>query len=130
MAGVTYTRLMPILAGQTAIYPCGATLGQALQQRTEIMRTLPLVGMGNFLLTIVFAAVLGGLIGYLASYPALRLKDEWFLGLVLLAASEVVRIIVRGHGTDHLRTQRPVGSFPALCVAARHPNCGRRPLRR
>jgi branched-chain amino acid transport system permease protein len=40
--------------------------------------------------------LIGGLVGYLASYPALRLKEEWFLGLVLLVASEIVRIVVRG----------------------------------
>jgi len=95
-AGVTYTRLLPLLAGQEAIYPCGANLGQALQLRTEIVRALPIVGLTNFLVTLLIAAALGGLVGYLAAYPALRLKEEWFLGLVLLAGSEVVRIIVRG----------------------------------
>ena len=95
-AGVTYTRLMPLLAGQEALYPCGANLGQALQIRTEIVRTLPMAGLTNFFVTLIVAAILGGAIGYLASYPALRLKDEWFLGLVLLASSEVVRIVVRG----------------------------------
>jgi len=95
-AGVTYTRLMPLLAGQEALTPCGANLGQALQVRTEIIRTLPVVGLTNFFVTLLIAAAIGGLIGYLAAYPALRLKDEWFLGLVLLASSEVVRIVVRG----------------------------------
>lgn len=95
-AGITYTRLLPLLAGQEALYPCGAGMSQALQVRTEIMRTLPGVGLTNFIVTLLIAAAIGGLIGYLAAYPALRLKDEWFLGLVLLAASEVVRIVVRG----------------------------------
>ncbi|MFZ1771613.1 MAG: branched-chain amino acid ABC transporter permease [Caldilinea sp.] len=95
-AGITYTRLLPLLAGQAAPYPCGAGMSQALQVRTEIMRTLPAVGLTNFLMTLVIAALIGGIVGYLASYPALRLKDEWFLGLVLLASSEVVRIVVRG----------------------------------
>lgn len=95
-AGVTYTRLLPLLAGRDIIYPCGSGLGQALALRTEIMRTLPVAALANFGLTLLIAAVLGGLLGFLLSYPALRLKDEWFLGLVLLAASEVVRIVVRG----------------------------------
>ena len=95
-AGITYTRLLPLMAGQEALYPCGDSMGQALQIRTEIARTLPTVILANFAMTLVIAAVIGGLVGYLAAYPALRLKDEWFLGLVLLAASEVVRIVVRG----------------------------------
>ncbi len=95
-AGVTYTRLLPLLAGQPVIDPCGPAMNDALQLRTEILRTLPAVGLTNFFVTLLIAAALGGLVGYLASYPALRLKDEWFLGLVLLASSEVVRIVVRG----------------------------------
>ena len=96
-AGMTYTRLLPLLAGREVIYPCGSGLGQALQLRGEIMRTLPLVGWGNFLITLLLAMVIGGVVGYLASYPALRLKDEWYLALVLLVGSEIVRIIVRGY---------------------------------
>ena len=96
-AGWSYTRLMPLLAGRAPIDPCGATLGQALQLRSEIMRTLPAVGFVNFALTLLLAAVVGGLIGYLASYPALRLKEEWYLALVLLVSSEIVRILVRSY---------------------------------
>ena len=96
-AGWTYTRLLPLLAGQEAINPCGNTLGQALQLRSEIMKTMPLVGLMNFLLTLLIAAIIGGLFGYVASYPALRLKDEWYLALVLLVGSEIVRIFVRSY---------------------------------
>jgi branched-chain amino acid transport system permease protein len=97
VAGVTYTRLLPLLAGREFVYPCGAGLGEALQLRTEIMRTLPLIGFANFAITLVIAAAIGGLVGFLASYPALRLKDEWYLALVLLAASEIVRIFMRSY---------------------------------
>jgi len=96
-AGMTYTRLLPLLAGREALYPCGVNLGQALQLRSDIMRTMPLAGWSNFLITLVLAALIGGLVGYLFSYPALRLKDEWYLALVLLVGSEIVRIVVRGY---------------------------------
>jgi branched-chain amino acid transport system permease protein len=96
-AGVTYTRLLPLLAGREALEPCGATnMAAALALRTEIVKTMPLVGLGNFVLTLLLAAVLGGIVGLVASYPALRLKEEWFLGLVLLVGAETVRIFVRG----------------------------------
>ena len=96
-AGVTYTRLLPRLAGQEFIYPCGSGLGQALQLRTEIMRTMPAIGFANFAITLIIAAVIGGLVGFLASYPALRLKEEWYLALVLLVASEILRIFMRSY---------------------------------
>ncbi len=96
-AGVTYTRLLPLLAGREALNPCGVNLGQALALRTEIMKTMPAIALGNFVLTIVIAALIGGVVGLIAAYPALRLKEEWFLGLVLLVGSETVRIFVRGY---------------------------------
>ena len=96
-AGMTYTRLLPRLAGMDAVYPCGMEMGQALQLRSEIMRSVPLIGGANFLLTLVIAGVIGGIIGWLASYPALRLKKEWYLALVLLVGAEIVRILVRGY---------------------------------
>lgn len=96
-AGWTYTRLLPLLAGQDVIYPCGSGLGQALQLRTEIMRTLPAIGFLNFAVTLGIAALIGGLVGFLLSYPALRLREEWYLALVLLMASEIVRVFVRGY---------------------------------
>ncbi|HLV36780.1 MAG TPA: branched-chain amino acid ABC transporter permease [Spirillospora sp.] len=95
--GVTYTRLLPLLAGQEAINPCGATLAPALQLRSEIMRTMPAVGLGNFVLTLLIAAVIGGVVGYAVSYIILRLKQEWYLALVLLVGGETVRIFVRGY---------------------------------
>jgi branched-chain amino acid transport system permease protein len=97
VAGMTYTRLMPLLAGQEAINPCGSSLGAALQLRSEILRSLPAAGLMNFVLTLAVAALVGGLIGYLVSYPLLRLKEEWYLALVLLVAGEIVRIVVRGY---------------------------------
>lgn len=96
-AGWTYTRLLPLLAGQTVLDPCGDTLMQALQLRTAIMGQVPAVALLNFGITLLVAALLGGIVGYLASYPALRVKREWYLALVLLVGSEIVRIIVRGY---------------------------------
>jgi branched-chain amino acid transport system permease protein len=96
-AGLTYTRLLPRLAGQEVIYPCGNNLAGALQLRSEIMAAMPQIGWLNFIITLLIAALVGGVVGYLASYPALRLKEEWYLALVLLVGSEIVRIVVRGY---------------------------------
>lgn len=96
-AGVTYTRLLPLLAGRAPIYPCGATLAQALQLRASLIGGISAAGLLNLAITLLVALVVGGLAGYLAAYPALRVKEEWYLALVLLVGSEVVRIVVRGY---------------------------------
>jgi len=96
VTGVTYTRLLPLLAGAEVIHPCGNSLGPALQLRSEIMATQPLAGFLNLTLTLVIAALIGGLLGFAVSYVTLRLKQEWYLALVLLVGGEIVRIVVRG----------------------------------
>lgn len=97
-AGWTYTRLLPLLAGQQVIDPCGgSSMGQALAMRSQLMKTMPTVGLTNFLITLGLALIVGGVVGWVASYPALRLKEEWFLGLVLLVSAEIVRILVRSY---------------------------------
>ncbi|MCX9079323.1 MAG: branched-chain amino acid ABC transporter permease [Candidatus Methanoperedens sp.] len=95
--GITYTRFLPILAGQTVLDPCGEALAQAVQIRSEIMQTLPAVGLVNFVITLFISALVGGLVGYAISYIGLRLKQEWFLALVLLVGGEILRIVVRGY---------------------------------
>ena len=95
-AGITYTRLLPLLAGFDGIHPCGPTMGAALQMRSEIMATQPLAGFINLAATLLIAAIVSGAVGFAVSYVTLRLKEEWFLALVLLVGGETVRIIVRG----------------------------------
>jgi len=96
-AGITYTRLLPLLAGKAFIDPCGDTLPQALALRTGIIQSSPGIAFVNLALTILIAALIGGVAGFLTSYIALRVKEEWYLGLVLLVGSEVIRIVVRGY---------------------------------
>lgn len=96
--GVTYTRLLLWLVTQPFIDPCDATtLPQALELRIAIIKSLPMTAFLNFGLTLLIAAGIGGVVGYLVSYSALRVKEEWYLGLVLLVGSEVVRILARGY---------------------------------
>ncbi|HMD79484.1 MAG TPA: branched-chain amino acid ABC transporter permease [Nitrososphaerales archaeon] len=51
----------------------------------------PEVAIGLLLAMIVIAAVVGMLFGYLASYPAIRLRED-YLGMLLLAAGEFFNI--------------------------------------
>ncbi|HZQ11066.1 MAG TPA: branched-chain amino acid ABC transporter permease [Anaerolineae bacterium] len=95
-AGVLYTRLLPLLAGRPFIPPCGDTITTALQLRTDIINSNPAAALETFFITLIIAAIFGAVVGYLVSYPALRLKEEWYLALALLVGSEVVRIVVNG----------------------------------
>lgn len=94
-AGITYTRLLPALVGQPFIDPCGSTMAQALQTRIATIQNFPGIAFLNFGLTALIAALVGGVAGFLASYAARRVKEEWYLGLLLLVGSEVVRTIVQ-----------------------------------
>ena len=95
-AGITYTRLLPLLAGLEGVHPCGPTMGQALQLRSEIMASQPVAGFVNLALTMLIAAIIAGALGFAVSYVTLRLKEEWFLALVLLVGGETARVLVRG----------------------------------
>lgn len=95
-AGITYTRLLPLLAGLDAVHPCGSTMGAALQLRSEVMAAQPVAGFINLAVTLLVAALVAGAVGFAVSYVTLRLKEEWFLALVLLVGGETVRIVVRG----------------------------------
>jgi branched-chain amino acid transport system permease protein len=96
-AGWTYTRLLPLLAAQPFINPCGDGLAKAVQLRSTIMQTMPVLGLTNFILTILISGLVGGIVGYGISHIALRLKQEWFLALVLLVGGEILRIVARGY---------------------------------
>jgi branched-chain amino acid transport system permease protein len=45
-----------------------------------------------FFTTIILAALIGGVLGYLASYPAIRLRED-YLGMTLLAIGEIARVV-------------------------------------
>jgi len=55
------------------------------------------LAVGASLIGIAAAALLAAFFGFVLSYPAVRIKEEWYLALVLLVAAEVVRTIVRNY---------------------------------
>lgn len=55
-----------------------------------------LLSIGILLVTLVVAAGFGGLLGFLASYPAIRLRED-YLGMLLLASGEFFRIFLIGY---------------------------------
>ncbi|RUM47024.1 MAG: branched-chain amino acid ABC transporter permease [Hyperthermus sp.] len=59
---------------------------------TNYYASHPAVSFAMFALTIITAAVVGAIVGLLASYPAARLKED-YLAITLLAAAEATLII-------------------------------------
>ncbi len=68
--------------------------GQAASMRTQLLSSNPFLAVSLFIISIIIGAILGGMFGYLGSYPALRLKED-FLAIVLIFLGEIGRIIAR-----------------------------------
>ncbi len=56
----------------------------------------PGVALAILFLMLILGALFGAVLGYLASYPAIRLRED-YLGITLIAASELVRVIGRNY---------------------------------
>jgi branched-chain amino acid transport system permease protein len=63
-----------------------------VNQINSVLQANALLSIGVFLFTLAMAAVIGGLVGYACSYPALRLKEA-YLGITLLAFGDVVKTV-------------------------------------
>ena len=66
----------------------------------------PLVSIALLFIALILATVLGGLLGWIASLPALRLRGE-YLAILLLTASEGLRILFT-------YTKQVMGSTPTV----------------
>ena len=76
------------------------------------LASAPLASLGIFLFTIVVGAGLAAVFGFLASYPAIRLRED-YLGMLLLASGEFFAIFLRSYspvmgGTQPLALPDPL----------------------
>lgn len=91
-AGIVSATLLPLLAGRVVGDIC---TGDALVLRESIALSSPLLSLSTWVIALVVAVAVSAVFGYLASYPAIRVKEEWYLSMILLVAAEMFRIIVR-----------------------------------
>ncbi|QOJ78065.1 branched-chain amino acid ABC transporter permease [Infirmifilum lucidum] len=63
---------------------------------SERIASSPMLGVVVFVVPLIVAMPLAALLGLLASYPALRLRED-YLGITLIAFSELVRVFVRNY---------------------------------
>lgn len=63
---------------------------------SSYLATNPLLAIAFFALMLVLGAGVGGLLGILASYPAIRLRED-YLGVTLIVSGELLRIMARNY---------------------------------
>ncbi len=96
--GALATRtIMGLYATQIGNYGpyCTANVVYATEA-SKILANNPALALTMFAGLLVLGGIVGGILGYLASYPAIRLKES-YLGITLLASGELLRIIARNY---------------------------------
>ncbi|MEM3870051.1 MAG: branched-chain amino acid ABC transporter permease [Candidatus Korarchaeum sp.] len=67
---------------------------KVVEEMNRRLSSSPLESILMLLLALVIAALMGGAIGYVASYPAIRLREA-YLGITLLAFGEALQTVVK-----------------------------------
>ncbi len=91
-AGIVSSTLIRLYSGFPPADICDVNL---LVQREAIVNSNGGIAVAIWVVALIVAIGVGAGAGLLASYPALRVKEEWYLGMVLLVAGEMFRIIAR-----------------------------------
>ncbi len=91
-AGLVSATLLPLLAGRAIGSVCSAA---ALVAREAVSASNPVLSLSTWTIAIIVATLVASVFGFLASYPALRVKEEWYLSMILLVGAEMFRVIVR-----------------------------------
>ena len=120
-AGAIPGRILAAMMGK----PAGAEYAYHLinyrlvEEINKVLATNPLLSAAIFVLTLVFAALLGGLIGYVTAYPAIRLREA-YLGITLLAFGDALQIIAWNYQPIVGATQGVLVPDPFRCIGAGH----------
>jgi branched-chain amino acid transport system permease protein len=91
---------------------CDPWTWQATQARWQLSLSRPDLSLTLFFSSLIISAGFGAIIGYLAAYPALKLKED-YLAITLLVFAEVLRVFVR--------TFKPIAGGPYGLSGIPHP---------
>jgi branched-chain amino acid transport system permease protein len=91
VAAIVAANLLPFLAGQGIGNICDQG---AYVIRSAIGNTNAGISISVWVIALLLAMFAGGIVGLLVSYPAIRVKEEWYLSMILLVAGEAFVIIV------------------------------------
>ncbi len=95
IVGATTTRLLLFFMGLSSKNYCNFNVLYA-SEVTNQLASNPILSITIFAAMLLAGAAVGGLLGYVASYPAIRLR-ETYLGITLLASGELLRIVARNY---------------------------------
>ena len=96
---------------------------QIITQVSNRLASDPIFSVEIVLLSLMIAAVIGAAFGYLSSYPAIRLRED-YLGMLLLAVAQFYQIFLRGFGplvggTQGIFVPDPYAYFASLGIGVR-----------
>ncbi|HLQ21410.1 MAG TPA: branched-chain amino acid ABC transporter permease [Nitrososphaerales archaeon] len=119
------------LSGRLAAYVYGINThgdyitfnARIITQVNILIASDPVFAAELVLLSLVIAALIGAVFGYLSSYPAIRLRED-YLGMLLLAVAQFFQIFLRGFGplvggTQGIFVPDPYAYFASLGIGVR-----------
>lgn len=65
---------------------------QVVSELNKLLVQDPMLSLSIFVFTIAIAALVGAILGFIASYPAIRLRED-YLSITLLAMGEAIQVI-------------------------------------
>jgi branched-chain amino acid transport system permease protein len=95
IAGSVSGHLAAVILGVNTYGNFNGHIAQIITQINAPLANNFLLSMGLLLLGIVLAAGVGAALGYVASYPAIRLRED-YLGMLLLGSAQLFQIFLGG----------------------------------
>ena len=119
------------LSGRLAAYVYGINThgdyitfnARIITQVNILIASDPVFASELVLLSLLIAGLIGAVFGYLSSYPAIRLRED-YLGMLLLAVAQFFQIFLRGFGplvggTQGIFVPDPYAYFASLGIGIR-----------
>ena len=114
------------VAGRLAAYVLNVGVGQdfitfnarIITQANADLVNDPTLAVELVVVSLIVAALVGGLLGFLASYPALRLRED-YLGMLLLGCAQFFQVVLRTYtpligGSQPILVPDPYSYFSTL----------------
>lgn len=94
-AGLVTSYGIEFATGTTSFPICSLN---ALQERVSVAQNDPVLIISLFTLSLIVSGVVAAVFGLICSYPALRVRDEFYLGLILLVIAQIFQIVMENIG--------------------------------
>ncbi len=96
IAGSVCGRLAAMILGINTLGNYNGNIAIIISKVNTALSANPLLSLELLLLGIILAAGVGAVMGFVASYPAIRLRED-YLGMLLLAAAQFFQLFLAGY---------------------------------